>query len=365
MRVILLNGIMWTAERGVIGKRRSIRDCMICTLARGFVRTGHEVTLVTAADYRPTAAEDLGFDVVYLPSRCKGVFNPAYLPWMPALRDYLRREIDRTDVVITSEAFSLMTLQAAGIAGEKLVVWQEMYMHQRKFFTLASRLWHNVAVRFFMRRALFVPRSERARAFISHYARRVATTWVDHGADSERFFPSDEVDKSFVVVSQLVPRKRIDKIIEAFASLVERERYADYRLDIAGSGPQEAELRNIAEQSGITASVTFHGHLEHDAMAAVLRRATALLIYTEKDLNMVSIPEAIVSGTPIVTNSLPANSSHLMSSGMGIVDDRWDADTLAEMIENNAACRAACRANRDRFTAEGVARALLAAAVCR
>lgn len=359
MKIIVLNGILWTAEGGVIVPRDSIADCMISTFARGLVHNGHEVTVVAAEQYRPRLSEDLGFEVVYLPTRWPSLFKPAYLPWMPSLTRYLREHLATTDLIVSSEAFSMMTWQAARVAPEKLVVWQEMYMHQRKLFTLASRLWHNLVVRTTMKKALMVARSEKAARFISQYAPRVAPDWVDHGADAAHFTPADSHGQYFIVVSQLVPRKRVDRIVDKVARLLDDERYADYRLEIAGDGPERDALEQQARRLGIADRVRVNGHLSHDEMSRLLREATAMLIDTAKDLNMVSIPEAIASGTPVVTNSLPANAPFITRHNLGIVDDNWDAPQLAEAIEKYDYYHRNCVAQRERFTNYGTTRQLV------
>lgn len=360
MRILLLNGIMWTADNGVIKQHESIRDCMMTMMARGFVAAGHDVTLVTAEDFRPRRDdEDVGCPVVYLPTRCRRVFQPAYIPWVKGLRRFLRERIDDVDMVLVSEVFSMMALQAAGVAGKKLVIWQELYFHQHKFFTLASRLWHNTVARFALRDALIVPRSEQSRRFIARYCRHVSDDVVDHGADGTTLYPSDSVDDRFIVVSQLVPRKHIDKIVDIMARLVAREPYRHYRLDIAGDGICRADIERQIARLGLTDNVTMHGHISHSDMADMLRRARALLIFTEKDLNMVSIPEAIISGTPIVTNSVPSNSYIVARHNLGIVRDNWDEQALIDIIDNYDTYHRACVNYRDQLTNTGTAKRIV------
>ena len=48
MNILILNLILSTPEKGVIKKRDSISDTMICSFARGFVALGHSVTIVAA-----------------------------------------------------------------------------------------------------------------------------------------------------------------------------------------------------------------------------------------------------------------------------------------------------------------------------
>ena len=81
MNILILNLILSTPEKGVIKKRDSISDTMICSFARGFVALGHSVTIVAAEEFRPTGQLPEDVEMVFLPSRMPKVFNPSLLPW--------------------------------------------------------------------------------------------------------------------------------------------------------------------------------------------------------------------------------------------------------------------------------------------
>ncbi len=356
MNIILLNLILSTAENGVIKQRGSIKDTMICNFARGFAKAGHSVTILASDDYRPSQPEQYeGYEVVYFKSRMPRVFKPHLLPWPIGLGKWLRAHAAQCDMVVSSEVFSIGSLIAARVCPEKLVIWQEMAMHQRLLFRLPSLLWHNLAVRTAMRRVLVVPRSLPARQFISQYCPQVSAEIVDHGANEDVLYPSSEVTDSFIVLSQLVERKRVDYIIAQFAALVARPAYSHYVLHIAGDGDQAPALRQLAQQLGVERNVVFHGFMRHSEVAALLRQARAMLVATRADLNMVSIPESIVSGTPIVTNTVPTSAGYIAANRLGVVADDWGADALADVAEHYADYHQACLGVRPTLTRVGCA----------
>ena len=59
------------------------------------------------------------------------------------------------------------------------------------------------------------------------------------------------------------------------------------------------------------------------------------LVNTRHDLNMVSIPESIVSGTPILTNNVPSSAGYIAKWHLGIVKDEWTEDDIKEIIDKN------------------------------
>ncbi len=359
MNVVLLNLILTTAENGVIKRRKTIKDTMISNCAMGFVKNGHNVTILASEEFKPTQEETYDYNIIYFKSGFKQLCKPHLIPYPIGLYSYLKANRQDIDMIVCSEAFSIGTLIATIACGDKVLIWQEMAFHQHKWHKLPSKLWHNLVVRTVMHNTLVVPRSEPAAKFIARYNSNVSNETVDHGANSEVLVPADEPDESLIVVSQLVERKNVAYIIKAFARLVAMPQYASYRLNIIGDGDQTAQLQLLACNLGIVDNVTFHGFMLHRDMARFLRHARAMLIATHSDLNMVSIPESIVSGTPIVTNTKPTTASYIARHKLGIVRDNWDENDLAEVIEHYPTYHKACLAVRNDLTREGCAHKLM------
>ena len=343
MKILIINCILSTAEHGIIKRKESIRDCMISNFARGFIELGHQVTLLASEEFKPTGEDrDLPFEVIYFPSRLPQLFKPSLLPWPRGMHKWLKQHAGSYDLVITSEAFQIPSLIASRVCPSRLIIWQEMDRHQRLMHQLPSRFWHNIVLPLFMRHVTIVPRSEPAKQFIGHYSDHVSDVIVDHGTDAHTLYPTDEHDNAFIVVSQLVERKRVDRIITKFAKIVGNDSYRHYRLDIIGDGDQRQELERLVATLGIGDKVVFHGFMPHEQLASPLRRSLALLVDTSSDLNMVTIAEAITSGTPVVTNTKPSTASFIAANGLGVVRDDWDENDLIEIINNYDKMHEAC-----------------------
>lgn len=359
MNILIINCILTTAENGVIKCRKSIKDTMISNFAKGFIANGHSVTIVASEEFRPTEQEAYPYNIIFFKSRFPKIFKPHLIPWPIGLRKYLKENIDKFDMVVSSEAFAVATLMAADICKEKLVIWQEMAFHQKLFFHLPAKIWYNVVTRFMMTKAIVIPRSFPAISFIKKYAKNVTEDFVDHGADGEVLYPSDATDKTFVVISQLVARKNVGSIIRKFADLLKDDKYADYKLNIVGDGDESDNLKHLVCELGIGMSVQFYGFMRHADMAEMLRKAKAMLIDTHSDLNMVSIPESLISGTPVVSNMKTTTAEYIQQRGVGIAREEWGADDLKEIIENYDKYHKACLAVRDELTNVGCAKKMV------
>ncbi|XTI71607.1 glycosyltransferase family 4 protein [Acidithiobacillus sp. AC3] len=98
-------------------------------------------------------------------------------------------------------------------------------------------------------------------------------------ADKENFY---------VTASRMVPYKRMDLIVEAFASMPEK------RLMVIGDGPDLAKIRAKARPN-----VQFLGFADQDSLLDHLQRARAFVFAAEEDFGIAPL-EAQACGTPVI-----------------------------------------------------------------
>ncbi len=131
----------------------------------------------------------------------------------------------------------------------------------------------------------FVANSENVRRRIWKTYRREAEV-VHPPVDVETFYwkPSDDY---FLMVSELVPYKRIDLAVRLFSR-------TGRRLTIAGSGPEYKKLRSIAGPN-----VRFLGRVSDEELADLYARCRAFLLTGEEDFGITPV-EALASGKPVI-----------------------------------------------------------------
>lgn len=349
-QVLVINPILYTSETNAIPRVKSIKDTMIYALCLGFVKEGHQVTLVAAEDYRPTTEEAYDFQVVWMKTIWHGIFQPRCFPYMPKLRKFLKRHKEY-DCIISSEMFATWSYTAARVCPDKTIVWHELAKHNNMMHKIPSHVWYGVVASLLMRRVTVVPRSKAAADFIGRFSKKVSVTMIDHGVNVEAMtlLEAGEKKNQFAVVSQLIERKRIDRTIDGFAEFW-RQGHQDYRLYIIGSGDKEESLKKQVKRLGIEEAVIFSGRLTHEQLIPIVAQSKALLVSTEKDNNMVSIAESIAVGTPVVTTSVPYNAYDIEREHLGIVQDHWNQETLEQICGKNEWYCANCAAYRDKLT---------------
>ena len=163
------------------------------------------------------------------------------------------------------------------------------------------------------------------------------------GVDSDCF----SLRESFVsggkiklgVVGRLVEKKGIDTLIKA-VSLMKQQGLA-VELNIAGSGPLEAELKECVLNSSLTMSdVHFLGALAHTQVAEFITSLDVFVLPCQKDSNgdMDGIPvvlmEAMLSGVPVVSTKISGIPELVVNGQTGLLVLPGDERALANAISN-------------------------------
>lgn len=106
--------------------------------------------------------------------------------------------------------------------------------------------------------------------------------------DVESFTPGGPRDGYYVTASRMVPYKRMDLIVEAFASMPERQ------LVVIGDGPEAAR---IAAKAG--PNIRLLGQQPMTVLCEHLQRARAFVFAAEDDFGIAPV-EALACGTPVI-----------------------------------------------------------------
>lgn len=100
--------------------------------------------------------------------------------------------------------------------------------------------------------------------------------------------PDERTGDFYLTASRVVPHKRMDLIVQAFAQLPER------RLVVIGEGPALKHIRRKAP-----ANVQFLGYQPADILRNHMRRARAFIFAAEEDFGIIPV-EAQACGTPVI-----------------------------------------------------------------
>jgi glycosyltransferase involved in cell wall biosynthesis len=125
-----------------------------------------------------------------------------------------------------------------------------------------------------------------------------------------------------LIVSALVPYKRIDLAIEA-------SQIAGLPLRIVGAGPERDRLAKMAADR--QANVEFLGPLHDEEIRALYRRAAVVLLPGEEDFGIVPV-EAQACGRPVVALARGGALETVIDGVTGVLVNEPTAEALASGI---------------------------------
>jgi glycosyltransferase involved in cell wall biosynthesis len=102
----------------------------------------------------------------------------------------------------------------------------------------------------------------------------------------------------FIYVGQLIERKNVHGLIEAFARVAE----PDDHLSIVGTGELESRLRALAEQHGLAERVSFLGNIEYDDLPREIAAEHTLVLPSTEEVWGLVVNEALASGLGVVVS---------------------------------------------------------------
>jgi glycosyltransferase involved in cell wall biosynthesis len=158
---------------------------------------------------------------------------------------------------------------------------------------------------------------------------------IDRGADPAKIFPfayfveqpsvkpaSRPRVLRFCYVGQLIPRKRVDLLIEAFARAA-----LEAELEIIGGGPEEARLRELAQKRA-PGRVRFHDPVPFSDVPQRIASADYFVQPSRFDGWGAAVIEALMVGTPVLCSDACGSSLAVQASGGGTV---FRHDDLADL----------------------------------
>lgn len=350
MKILIVNPIIYTSETARVKKVQTIKDSMIYNLCLKMKQMGHEPILIAAEEYKPINNEEYDFEIVFLRTKLKKIFKPNCFPFLKGLRKYLKNSSKNIDFIISSEVFSMSSLLVSIMYKEKTIIWHELAKHNRILKTIPSKIWYNIIAKILFKNTRIVPRSKNAYEFISKYCNNVSSEYIDHGVDLEKFNCENiKKEQQFIVLSQLIPRKRIDGILKIFSEFIKKIDNS-YKLYIVGMGEEEKNLKDLTQKLGIIQNVVFKGFMQHKDAIPLLAESKAMVVNTEKDNSMVSIVESIAVGTPIITTTVPYNVDYIQKYKLGIAKEKLEYTDFEQIIKENDEYVNNCKKYREKIS---------------
>ena len=178
------------------------------------------------------------------------------------------------------------------------------------------RLWDRVAAD---RVDHFVAISQAVAGRIAKFYRRDSVV-IHPPVDCSSFLPADEVGDYYLVVSRLIPYKRVDLAVRAFNAL-------GLPLVVAGDGRHRAALEKLARPN-----VRFLGRVDEAQLRDLYAHCQALIFPGEEDFGLTPL-EAQASGRPVIAYAGGGALDTVVPGVTGEFFAEHSAEALAAAVE--------------------------------
>lgn len=158
----------------------------------------------------------------------------------------------------------------------------------------------------------------------------VDNAWfATRAADLRRQQSSDEPGRAFLYVGQLIERKNVVSLLEAFWHI----RRPDDTLTIAGDGPERPRLEGRCRDLGISHAVHFVGHRDQEALVDLYATSHTLVLPSYEEVWGLVVNEALVCGCSVVLSDRCGAADDLRDSSRVVITEPTPSAIATAMDE--------------------------------
>jgi glycosyltransferase involved in cell wall biosynthesis len=288
----------------------------IIPMCRALKQEGVEVLLVSTnagMDHDEGVSEYKGIPAKFFPTQMGESFK-----YSRPLSSWLSSNIEQFDVAHIHAVFNHSSIAAAHVcrrAGVPYVVrplgtLEPWSMTQK---SIRKRVFWQISGKGMLRRAAAIHYTTQAEKLSTerllglNHGKVIALGIEANSATSvtdaklEQHFPELANKPYALVMSRLHPKKGLDVLLDAFLSLVQVQKFAHWRLVIAGDGPADHVLK-LKAIAGSSSQIHFTGWLDGEKKDAVLGRASLLVLPSHQENFGLCVMEALSRSVPVLVS---------------------------------------------------------------
>lgn len=272
---------------------------VVSVLSGELAKRGYNVSIITIIDC--TINYKLDERVHIVPMQLKG--NGAKKNFYRISE--LRKEIKRSDVVISFLAIVNMATLIAGIGLKKRVILSERNDPAKEPNSKKSRLIRNLMYKV-LHCNYFVFQTEDARNYFDKTVKKQSVIIPNPITDLPEVYIGDR-EKKIVTIARLEPQKNLNLLISSFAKVCDK--YPEYTLQIFGRGPQLDELNIYASKLGVENKVKFCGF--SNKVHEEIKNAEMYVMSSDYEGISNGMIEALGLGIPTIATDCPIGGARM------------------------------------------------------
>jgi glycosyltransferase involved in cell wall biosynthesis len=141
--------------------------------------------------------------------------------------------------------------------------------------------------------------------------------------------PVQRDHKELLYVGQLIVRKRVDLLLQAFSQLD----LPSARLRVIGQGEEAQSLQRLASELGVAERVSFSPGMPNAETVAAMAAADVLVLPSRFDGWGAVVNEALMVGTPVICSDRCGASDVIENGRNGYVFEAGNASALGDCLQ--------------------------------
>ena len=160
---------------------------------------------------------------------------------------------------------------------------------------------------------------------------------IPNGVDVDLFKPLENSGNTgpvrIVFAGRFNPQKALHRLIHAISLLIQKG-LLDFRVDLIGGGPLEANLRSLIKDLKIESHVYFHGWMTREELSGHLGKADIFVLPSDVEGMPVACLQAMASGLAIIGSRIMGIQELVREGENGLLVEKGDIPALAEALES-------------------------------
>ncbi|MCI8327842.1 MAG: glycosyltransferase family 4 protein [Lachnospiraceae bacterium] len=235
--------------------------------------------------------------------------GPAYLPFVPRLRKFLKEQ--KIDIIIDIDiVLDILSIPAATGLSVKVVSWEHFsYYFEQKF--LYRRIIARFSARFSDYMVTLTKHDKQNYQKLLHRKERIIAIYnpVEIPEDLSDIAPREKI---LITIGHLIPGKGIDMLAKIIPEILGKHR--DWKWYFLGDGELRALLEDVQKRHGLRKQLILTGTVKN--VNDYLQRASILVMASREEGLGMCFLEAKAARVPSVAFDVPIGPRKLISHGV-------------------------------------------------
>lgn len=156
---------------------------------------------------------------------------------------------------------------------------------------------------------------------------------IYNGVTASDLNKSESKQKYITYCGRIFATKGIDILLQAFAKVLDEEKYFPYRLKIMGTGELLEQLKSYSKELGIQNNVDFMGYVDNKKARSIISNAKIHIVPSTYEPFATSALEAMEENTAVIASRVGGLQEMIIDKKNGLLVEPSNVSELSEAIK--------------------------------